>query len=144
MENTILVLNGPNLNLLGEREPGVYGSETLAQLEQKLTELLNEKDVTLTFRQSNSEGVLIDTLHEFRHCQGIVLNAGAYTHYSIAIRDAIQAIQSPVVEVHMSNVHAREAFRHTSVIAPVCVGQIAGFGMASYELGLQAILNLSK
>ncbi|MBX7151509.1 type II 3-dehydroquinate dehydratase [bacterium] len=136
----ILILNGPNLNLLGEREPEIYGHETLADIEKKLRG--NFPDVEITMRQSNVEGELINWIQEARKTfQGIVLNAAALTHYSYALRDAIEAITIPVVEVHISNIYARETFRHHSVLAPVCIGQISGFGSGSYELGVRAILN---
>ena len=131
----LLVLNGPNLNLLGLREPERYGTETLADVEARLREALPEVD--FAFCQSNHEGALIDRLHEARAdgTAGVVFNAGAYTHTSIALRDAISAIAPiPVVEVHITNVHAREPFRHHSMLAPVCVGQIAGLGTMGYEL----------
>ena len=145
----ILVINGPNLNLLGEREPGYYGTDTLASICADLEKKAAELDVTLEFYQSNHEGAIIDRLHAARAnanggIDAIVLNAGAYTHYSYAIRDAIAAIKLPVVEVHLSNIHARDAFRETSVIAPVCVGQITGFGAYSYTLGLYAAVNAVK
>ncbi len=136
----ILVLNGPNLNLLGEREPGVYGSATLDDICAHLSAAATAMGITPVFAQSNHEGELIDLLHAARtECAGVILNAGAYTHTSYAIRDAISAIRIPVVEVHMSNIHAREEFRHTSVIAPVCIGQISGFGADSYDLALTAL-----
>ncbi|MBQ8509709.1 MAG: type II 3-dehydroquinate dehydratase [Clostridia bacterium] len=142
----ILIINGPNLNLLGEREPGYYGSDTLASINAGLEEEAKKLGATLEFYQSNHEGAIIDRLHAARknangNIDAIVLNAGAYTHYSYAIRDAIAAIKLPVVEVHLSNIHARDAFRETSVIAPVCVGQISGFGSYSYTLGLYAAVN---
>lgn len=139
-EMKILVLNGPNLNLLGEREPGVYGSQSLDQICAHLSSAAEEMGFELVFAQSNHEGELIDILHAARlECSGVILNAGAYTHTSYAIRDAISAIKIPVVEVHLSNIHAREEFRHTSVIAPVCIGQISGFGADSYDLALTAL-----
>ena len=144
----ILVMHGPNLNLLGEREPGYYGSDTFESVNNEIKAKAESLGFECEVFQSNSEGALIDRLHAARlDCVGVVLNAGAYTHYSYAIRDAIAAIKIPVVEVHMSNIHARDEFRHTSVIAPVCAGQIAGFGKQSYLLGveaLKAILEESK
>lgn len=136
----ILVLNGPNLNLLGMREPGVYGNDSYEAVCGRIERSAAELGLTVSFDQSNSEGALIDRLHAAVGCfDGIVLNAGAYTHYSYAIRDAIAAIRLPVVEVHLSNIHARDEFRHISVIAPVCLGQISGFGAMSYILGLHAL-----
>ena len=138
-------MNGPNLNLLGEREPGIYGSETLETINRGLSDIAAGLGVELGFYQSNREGELIDKLHAARlEYDAAVLNAGAYTHYSIAIRDAIAAIKLPVVEVHLSNIHARESFRENSVIAPVCAGQISGFGSYSYTLGLYAAVELVK
>ena len=139
-----LVLNGPNLNLLGMREPGVYGTDTYEAICGRITDKADALGVGVSFAQSNSEGELIDRLHAaMGQYAGVILNAGAYTHYSYAIRDAIAAIRLPVVEVHLSNIHAREEFRHTSVIAPACKGQIAGFGPAGYLLALEALVDLT-
>jgi len=136
----ILILNGPNLDLLGTRETSVYGHATLAGIEATCIEHGARLGVSVTTAQSNSEGALVDTLHEAREDRdGVVLNAGAYTHTSIALRDAITAIGRPVVELHLSNIHARETFRHRSMIAPVCVGVIQGFGAAGYPLALTAL-----
>ncbi len=134
----ILVLNGPNLNLLGTREPGVYGQTTLPELEDLCDKWAADLGLQVTCRQSNHEGVLIDWLHEAAASgfRGVVLNAGAFTHTSVALRDAIAGIAVPVIEVHLSNVHAREEFRHRSLIAPVCRGQISGFGVDSYRAAL--------
>jgi 3-dehydroquinate dehydratase-2 len=136
----VLVINGPNLNMLGVREPGVYGSMSLQDIQQKLLRLADELSLELEFYQSNHEGGIIDTLHlAFGQVDGILINPGAFTHYSYAIRDAISSVALPAVEVHMSNIHKREAFRHLSVIAPVAVGQVSGFGAYSYEVGLRAL-----
>jgi 3-dehydroquinate dehydratase-2 len=138
----ILVLHGPNLNLLGSRETSIYGTTTLAEIDQRLEALATELVVTIRARQSNVEGTLIDFVHEAASdgTRGLVINPGAYTHTSIAIRDAIAGTAIPAVEVHLSNVHAREPFRRRSRIAPACVGTIAGFGPGSYALGLRAIV----
>lgn len=138
---TIHVLNGPNLNLLGTREPGVYGRATLADIEAGLGALAGAHGVTLRFAQSNQEGDLVTWIQEAgRAAEPVILNAGAYTHTSIALRDAISGSGAKVIEVHLSNVHAREAFRHRSMIAAVCQGVIGGFGALSYELALMALL----
>lgn len=132
----LLVLNGPNLNMLGTREPGIYGSKTLAQINDDLAALGGELKIRLEFKQSNHEGELITLIQNYKG-DGIIFNAGGYTHTSVALRDAIASVKTPVVEVHLSNPHAREEFRHTSYISPVCKGTIAGFGSRSYELALR-------
>ncbi len=140
MKLKILVLNGPNLNLLGERDPEVYGALSLSEINRRLKVSADELDVSLKFFQSNSEGELIDLLHQHRKTvQGVVFNPGAYTHYSYAIRDAISAIQIPVVEVHLSDIKKREPFRRKSVLAPVCLDQISGLGWVSYLEGLKRL-----
>ncbi len=136
----ILVLNGPNLNLLGTRQPEIYGTTTLADIRAMVEAHGARLGFTIEFEQSNHEGVMVDLLHAARgRVAGVVLNAGAYTHTSVALRDAISSTELPVVEVHLSNIHAREAFRHVSHIAPVALGQIAGFGPTSYALALDAL-----
>jgi 3-dehydroquinate dehydratase-2 len=137
----ILVLNGPNLNMLGTREPEVYGSDTLDDILADLRLLAADRDAELRDVQSNSEGALVDALHNARSwADGVVFNPGAYTHTSIALRDAISSIELPVVETHLSNVHAREEFRHTSMLSAVCLGVVGGFGRHSYALALEGII----
>lgn len=143
MIKKILVIHGPNLNLLGEREPGVYGNMTIDTLNDNIIELAKEQGMQCEIFQSNHEGAIIDKLHAARTSfDGVILNAGAYTHYSYAIRDAIAAIKIPVIEVHISNVFARDAFRANSVISEVCRGTICGFGAISYYLAVQALAEL--
>jgi 3-dehydroquinate dehydratase-2 len=135
------VIHGPNLNLLGVREPSIYGALTLEDIDRRILEAAGQQATVKSF-QSNSEGAIIDKLHEWHlWADGIIINPGGYTHTSVAIRDAIAAIKLPVVEAHLSNIHAREEFRHKSVTAPVCIGQIAGFGPNSYLLALSALLD---
>lgn len=142
---SVFVLNGPNLNLLGTREPATYGSETLADLETRLQSLCEARGIELLFRQSNHEGELVAWIHDAGAANApVILNAGAYTHTSIALRDAITAAQANVVEVHISNVHAREHFRHRSTISAVARGVILGFGLRSYELALEALFPSSE
>ncbi|MEA5571802.1 type II 3-dehydroquinate dehydratase [Calothrix sp. UHCC 0171] len=139
---SILVLHGPNLNLLGQREPGIYGCLSLADINRLLTEAANKLEVNISVTQSNHEGILVDTIHaSVGQHQGILINAGAYTHTSVALRDAIAGVNLPTVEVHLSNIYRREEFRHHSYIAPVAIGQISGFGAQSYLLGLHALVN---
>lgn len=141
----VLVLNGPNLNLLGTRKPEIYGTTTLVDIERQMRQRADAVKCELDFMQSNHEGALIDAIHNAKgQYQYLILNAGAYTHYSYAIRDAIESVEIPTVEVHMSNIHAREGFRHESVLAPVCVGQICGFGVMSYLLALQYVLEMGR
>ncbi|MFZ4730654.1 MAG: type II 3-dehydroquinate dehydratase [Pseudanabaena sp.] len=137
----ILVLHGPNLNMLGLREPEVYGSTTLAQINDRLTQDALELGAELSFLQSNHEGILVDAIHAaFQVQQGILINPAAFTHTSVALRDAIASVNIPTVEVHLSNVYKREEFRHHSFIAPIAIGQISGFGAESYRLGLRALV----
>lgn len=140
----ILVINGPNLNLLGQREPEKYGSATLAEIESRVRKRAAELKVEVEFRQSNIEGELVTWVQEAKgRCQAIVINAGAYTHTSIALRDAVSGTGVPAIEIHLTNIYTREEFRHHSFLAPVCKGQISGFGPYSYILGLEAAVNLN-
>jgi 3-dehydroquinate dehydratase-2 len=141
----ILVLNGPNLNLLGKREPGIYGSQTLADMMKDLQDYGRTKGVAVDWHQTNEEGSLVSRIGESLGIyDGLILNPAAYTHTSVAIRDALQAVTVPCVEVHLSNIQAREGFRHTSLTAAACIGQIAGFGAGSYLLALDALLGYLK
>lgn len=137
----VLVLHGPSLNLLGSREPELYGTATLAEIDARLAALAAELGAAVDCRQTNREGELVDWIHECKdRFDGLVINAAGYTHTSIAIRDAIAAVAKPAVEVHLSHVAAREAFRHTSMVAPACIGVVSGFGPGSYTLGLRALI----
>lgn len=139
---SVLVLHGPNLNLLGSREPGIYGKLTLEQIDHLLEQEAARLQTKVSVLQSNHEGVMVDAIHSAREQhQGIVINAGAYTHTSVALRDALAAVAIPTVEVHLSNIYQREEFRHHSFIAPIAIGQISGFGAESYRLGLQALIH---
>ncbi|MCK5260157.1 MAG: type II 3-dehydroquinate dehydratase [Candidatus Omnitrophica bacterium] len=142
----ILVIHGPNLNLLGQREKNIYGQATLDEINGQLMKLAKERGVTLEVLQSNHEGEIVDAIGNVKagSISVILINPAAYTHTSVAIRDAIAAVDIPAIEVHLSNVYSREDFRHTSLIAPVCHGQISGFGVESYLLGLQATIHLIK
>ncbi len=137
-----MVLHGPNLNLLGLREPGIYGASTLLEIDSQLVELGKSLQVEVSSFQSNHEGILVDAIQAARdRHQGLLINAAAYTHTSVAVRDAIAAVQIPTVEVHLSNIYKREEFRHHSYLAPIVIGQISGFGADSYYLGLRALVN---
>ncbi len=145
MTRAIFVLNGPNLNLLGQREPGIYGDMSLAAIENECRKLGEELGFSIDFRQSNHEGVLVDWLHEANEkAAGVAINPGAYGHTSIALHDAIRAIAVPVVELHISNIHAREAFRHKSMISPAVKGVICGLGQDSYLLAIRALKTLAE
>ncbi len=137
----VLLVHGPNLNLLGEREPGIYGAVTFDEINARMKKVAEENGAELRVFQSNSEGALVDAIQDARRwANGIVINPGAYSHYSIAIRDALAAVKLPTIEVHLSNIHAREEFRHRLVLTPVCVGMICGLGWRSYLYGLEALL----
>jgi len=140
-ERRVAVIHGPNLNLLGKREIGIYGGKTMEQINSEVAVEAQKLNVTLEFFQANGEGAIIDYIHGCPgRIEGIVINAGAYTHYSVALRDAIGAVKISTIEVHISNIYKRESFRHVSMIAPVCIGQICGFGSHSYVLGLRALM----
>ncbi len=146
MTSNVYVIHGPNLNMLGVREPAFYGKLTLTEINQKLLAKAEENMINLSIFQTNHEGQIIDLIHQAleKKIDYIIINAGAYTHYSYAIRDAIKAVAIPTIEIHLSNVHNREEFRHTSVIAPVCIGQITGFGHFSYFLALDMVVYREK
>jgi 3-dehydroquinate dehydratase-2 len=139
---TLFILNGPNLNLLGKREPGIYGAAGLAEVESRCRD--HAAGFQVEFRQTNSEGMLVDWIQEASQSAGIILNAGAFTHTSIAVHDALRAVEAPVIEVHLSNVFARESFRHHSYVSPVANGVICGFGVNSYILAIDAIIGLTN
>ncbi len=142
-DNKVLVLHGPNLNLTGFREPDLYGKRPLEEIDQEIRDEAAKLGMEVRILQSNSEGVLIDTIQEHRRwCTAIVINPGALTHYSIALRDALVSVRLPVIEVHLSNVHSREEFRRNSIIAPITVGQIVGFGGYGYVLAMRALMNI--
>ncbi|AMD59025.1 type II 3-dehydroquinate dehydratase [Rhizobium pusense] len=144
MSNIIIVINGPNLNMLGKREPGIYGGKTLKDIENDCLQAGADLGFAVEFRQSNHEGVLVDWLHEAgERAAGVVINPGAYSHTSIALHDAIRAISTPVVEVHISNIHAREEFRHKSMVSPAAKGMVCGFGPYGYVMALHALKNIT-
>ncbi|KJF68641.1 MULTISPECIES: type II 3-dehydroquinate dehydratase [Rhizobium] len=144
MSNIIIVINGPNLNMLGKREPGIYGGKTLKDIENDCLAAGTDLGFAVEFRQSNHEGVLVDWLHEAgERAAGVVINPGAYSHTSIALHDAIRAISTPVVEVHISNIHAREEFRHKSMVSPAAKGMVCGFGPYGYIMALHALKNIT-
>ena len=144
MSNIIIVINGPNLNMLGKREPGIYGGKTLKDIENDCLQAGADLGFAVEFRQSNHEGVLVDWLHEAgERAAGVVINPGAYSHTSIALHDAIRAISTPVVEVHISNIHAREEFRHKSMVSPAAKGMVCGYGPYGYVMALHALKNIT-
>jgi 3-dehydroquinate dehydratase-2 len=140
----ILVINGPNLNLLGKREADIYGSSTLEDISESLIKLASELDVKVVIKQSNHEGEIVDLIQNSKEYAALVINPAAYTHTSVAIRDAIAAVSIPTVEIHLSNIYKREEFRHKSLISPVAHGQISGFGPESYQLGLRAAVSIAN